>query len=276
MAAAIAMSDEPLVSIHGLTKRYRRRARGRSAPVDALAGADLTIERGRVVALVGESGSGKSTLARCLARLEEPTSGEIRFDGADVSSLRGTALRAFRESVQLLFQDSAAALSPRLTAAEIVSEPLEILGRGDRSQRRRRALELMETVGLSSAEAARRPLELSGGQRQRLAIARALAVKPRLLILDEAFTGLDASIQAQVAALLQDLRLREGLTYLCISHDLALMSVFADEVAILFEGRIVERAEAARLFAAPAHPHTRALVAAVLPVPPLADATATP
>jgi ABC-type oligopeptide transport system ATPase subunit len=134
----------------------------------------------------------------------------------------------------------------------------------------------MEMVGLSSAEAERRPLELSGGQRQRLAIARALAVKPRLLILDEAFTGLDASIQAQVAALLQDLRSREGLTYLCISHDLALMSVFAHEVAILFEGRVVERAEADQLFAAPTHPHTRALVAAVPSVPPLAEATATP
>jgi ABC-type oligopeptide transport system ATPase subunit len=275
MAAASAMSDAPLVCIRGLTKRYRRRASGRGATVDALAGVDLTIERGRAVALVGESGSGKSTLARCLAGQEEPTSGEICFDGALVWSLRGAARRAFRESVQLLFQDSAAALSPRLTASEIVSEPLEILGRGDRAQRRRRALELMETVGLSPAEAERRPLELSGGQRQRLAIARALAVKPRLLILDEAFTGLDASIQAQVAALLQDLRGREGLTYLFISHDLALMSVTADEVAIMFEGRIVERAEAARLFAAPAHPHTRALVAAVPSVPPLAEAAAT-
>jgi ABC-type glutathione transport system ATPase component len=269
------MSDEPLVRIRGLTKRYQRRVGGRSAPVDALAGVDLTIERGTVVALVGESGSGKSTLARCLARLEEPTSGEIRFEGAEVASLAGAELRAFRERVQLLFQDSADALSPRLTACEIVSEPLEILGRGERSERRRRALELLETVGLSSAEADRRPLDLSGGQRQRLAIARALAVKPRLLILDEAFAGLDASIQAQVAAMLHDLRLREGLTYLCISHDLALMSVFADEVAILFEGRIVERAAAARLFDAPAHPHTRALVAAVLSPPPLADETAT-
>ena len=199
---------------------------------------------------------------------------EMRLDPR-ISEATVRALRAFRERVQLLFQDSAAALSPRLTASEIVSEPLEILGRGDAAQRRRRALELMETVGLSSAEADRRPLDLSGGQRQRLAIARALALKPRLLILDEAFAGLDASIQAQVAAVLQDLRRREGLTYLCISHDLALMSVFADEVAILFEGRIVERAEAARLFAAPAHPHTRALVAAVLSVPPLAEATAT-
>jgi peptide/nickel transport system ATP-binding protein len=266
--------SEPLVVIRGLTKRYLRRRSRPSSAVDALAGVDLTIERGRVLALVGQSGSGKSTLARCLARLEEPTSGEIRFEGADVSSLAGAGLRAFRERVQMLFQDSAAALSPRLTASEIVSEPLEILGRGTRSERRRLALSLLEAVGLSSAVADRRPLELSGGQRQRLAIGRALAVQPRLLILDEAFAGLDASIQAQVADLLQDLRAREGLTYLCISHDLAFMSVFADEVAILFEGRIVERAEASRLFAAPVHPHTRALVAAVLPVPPLAEAAA--
>ncbi len=186
------MSEEPLVRIRGLTKRYRRHAGGRSAPVDALAGVDLSIERGTVVALVGQSGSGKSTLARCLARLEAPTAGEIRFEGTDVSTLAGDALRAFRESVQLLFQDSSAALSPRLTATEIVSEPLEILGRGGRAERRRHALLLMETVGLTSAVADRRPLDLSGGQRQRLAIARALAVKPRLLILDEAFAGLDA------------------------------------------------------------------------------------
>jgi ABC-type glutathione transport system ATPase component len=269
------MNDEPLVHIRGLTKRYARRGACGRPPVEALAGVDLTIERGTVLALVGQSGSGKSTLARCLARLEEPTAGEMRFEGEDVSLLEGAALRAFRERVQLLFQDSAAALSPRLTAAEIVSEPLEILGRGGRATWRGQALELMETVGLSSALADRRPLDLSGGQRQRLAIARALAVKPRLLILDEAFAGLDVSIQAQVAATLHELRLKEGLTYLCISHDLALMSVFADEIAILFEGRIVERAAAAQLFAAPVHPQTRALVAAVPSLPPLAEAAAT-
>jgi len=188
------MNDEPLVRIRGLSKRYARRVAGRSAPVDALAGVDLSIERGTVVALVGQSGSGKSTLARCLARQEEPTRGEIRFDGADVAALRGAALRAFREHVQLLFQDSAAALSPRLTATEIVSEPLEILGRGAAAQRRGYALELMETVGLPSAIADRRPLDLSGGQRQRLAIARALLKNAPILILDEATSHLDTEI----------------------------------------------------------------------------------
>ncbi len=262
------MEAELLVGVRALTKRYRRRGATRgSRPVEALAGVDLAIRRGAILALVGQSGSGKSTLARCLARLEEPSAGEIRFEGADVLALDGAPLRAFRERVQLVFQDSASALSPRLRAVEIVSEPLDILGRGTRRQRRDRALELMGAVGLPSAWARRRPHELSGGQRQRLAIARALAVQPRLLILDEAFTGLDASIQAQMAALLLDLRRQRDLTYLCISHDLALMSVLADEVAIMFEGRIVERAPAARLFSHPHHPHTRALVAAVPALP---------
>jgi peptide/nickel transport system ATP-binding protein len=260
--------ESPLVRIRGLVKRYARRGAPRGTPsVRALAGVDLTIPRGSMIALVGESGCGKSTLARCLARLEEPSGGEIWFDGVDLLGQRGRDLLPYRERIQLIFQDSASALDPRLSAVEIVSEPLDILHRGGRDQRRRRALELMETVGLAADWRDRRPLELSGGQRQRLAIARALAVQPRLLILDEAFTGLDASIQAQIADLLGELRRREGLTYLCISHDLALMSVLADEVAIMFEGRIVEQADATRLFSAPAHSHTRALVAAVPMLP---------
>ncbi|HKC11125.1 MAG TPA: ABC transporter ATP-binding protein, partial [Vicinamibacteria bacterium] len=165
---------------------------------------------------------------------------------------------------------SATALDPRLRASDIVSEPLQVLGRGDRTQRRRRALELMEAVGLPAAGAERRPLELSGGQRQRLAIARALAVQPRLLILDEAFAGLDVSIQAQIAGLLQDLRRRHGLTYVYISHDLALMARLADEIAIMFEGRIVERGETARIVLDPRHPHTQGLLAAVSTLPPAA------
>jgi peptide/nickel transport system ATP-binding protein len=263
-------SEVPLVRVRALTKRYsRRRGPRRSAEVVALSGVDLTIERGTTVALVGQSGSGKSTLARCLARLEEPSSGEVTFEGTDVLALRGAALRSYRARVQLVLQDAATALSPRLTALEIVTEPLEILARGGPSERRQAGLELMEKVGLPAAWSGRRPLELSGGQRQRLAIARALAVQPRLLILDEAFAGLDASIQAQIATLLQELRRERGLTYLWISHDLALMSMLADEVAILFEGRIVERAAAARLFAGATHPHSRALVGAVPLLPPL-------
>ena len=256
-------AEPPLVRVSGLTKRYPGRGGRRAPAVEALAGIDLTLTRGSDLALVGQSGSGKSTLARCLARLEEPTSGQIWFDGTDLLSLRGRRLLPFRERIQLILQDSATALDPRLRAAEIVSEPLEVLGRGDRRERRRRALELMETVGLPAAWAERRPLELSGGQRQRLAIARALAVKPQLLILDEAFAGLDASIQAQIASLLRDLQGRHGLTYLYVSHDLVLMGLLADEVAIMFEGRIVEQGAVARIFTDPRHPHTRALLAAV-------------
>lgn len=259
-------AEPPLVRILGLTKRYV--GRGRSPRiVQALAGIDLTIVRGSDLALVGQSGSGKSTLARCLARLDEPTSGQIWFEGVDLLAQRGRRLLPYRERMQLILQDSATALDPRLSAAEIVAEPLDVLGRGDGRARRRQALELMDTVGLPAAWAGRRPLELSGGQRQRLAIARALAVKPRLLILDEAFAGLDASIQAQVAVLLRDLQGRHGLTYLYISHDLALMSLLADEVAIMFEGCIVEQGAVGRIFADPRHPHTRALIAAVPSLP---------
>ncbi len=214
-------AEEPLVRVSGLSKRYPRRGDRRArAAVLAVADVDLTITRGADLALVGESGSGKSTLARCLARLEEPTSGRIWFEGTDILELQGRRLRPFRERVQLILQDSATALDPRLRASDIVSEPLQVLGRGDRTQRRRRALELMEAVGLPAAGAERRPLELSGGQRQRLAIARALAVQ--------------------------------------------------DEIAIMFEGRIVERGETARIVLDPRHPHTQGLLAAVSTLPPAA------
>jgi peptide/nickel transport system ATP-binding protein len=262
--------DEPLVRIRGLTRSHP--ARGRGEAVAALDGVDLEIRRGSALALVGRSGAGKSTVARCLARLEDPDGGTIAFDGADVLSLRGPALRAFREKVQLILQDSAAALDPRFTALEIVAEPLEILGRGSAGERWRRARELMETVALPADCAVRRPGQLSGGQRQRLAIARALAVEPRLLILDEAFAGLDASVQARIAALLGDLRSRHGLTFLFVSHDLALMASLADEAAVMHEGRIVESGPIARLFASPRHPRTRELVEAVPAVPALARA----
>jgi ABC-type glutathione transport system ATPase component len=262
-------AEPPLVRVCGLTKRYQARGRRGAVAVPALAGVDLEIARGADLALVGQSGSGKSTLARCLARLEEPTSGQIWFEGVDLLALRGRRLRPFRERIQLILQDSAASLDPRLRAAEIVSEPLEVLGRGSREERGGRARELMEMVGLRAAWAERRPLELSGGQRQRLAIARAVAMKPQLLILDEAFAGLDASIQAQIAGLLRELQGRLGLTYLYVSHDLGLMSVLADEVAIMHEGRIVERGAVRRIFANPRHAHTRALIAAVPSLPAL-------
>ncbi len=261
--------SEPLVRIRNLSRSYVRRHGPRETRrVHALAGVDLDVARGSIVALVGQSGSGKSTLARCLARLEEPTGGEICFDGEDVAGLSPRRLRQLRERVQLIFQDSAGALStrdsPRRRSSPSRSRSWAVAAAASVASGR---CELMESVGLTGDWADRRPLDLSGGQRQRLAIARALAVEPQLLILDEAFTGLDASIQAQIASLLLDLRRDKGLTYLLISHDLALMSVLADEVAILFEGRIVERGPAAALFTEARHPHTRALVAAVPALP---------
>jgi ABC-type glutathione transport system ATPase component len=231
--------DAALLEVRGLRKTYLRRRAGQ--PVEALRGVVLTLAAGAALALVGRSGSGKSTLARCVARLEEPSSGEVWFEGVNLTARHGKELRPFRPRLQLVLQDSAAALDPRLTAVEIVGEPLDVARRGTRHERRRRALELMETVGVPPAWATRRPRELSGGQRQRLALARALALQPRLLVLDEAFTGLDASVQAQIAVLLVDLRSRHGLSYLYVAHDLALMAALADEVAVLDEGRIVER-----------------------------------
>ena len=238
----------------------------------ALAGVDLDVGRGRALAIVGRSGAGKSTLARCLARLEDADAGEIAFDGRDVTALRGQELRAFRERVQLVQQDSAAALDPLFAAADVVREPLDVLRRGAPAERARRALELIEAVGLDQAQAARRPAQLSGGQRQRLAIARALAVGPEVLILDEAFAGLDVTVQAGIVSLLADLRRRLGLTLVAVSHDLALMATLADEVAVIADGRVVESGDAARVLSAPRHPETRALLEAAVRVPPLEPA----
>jgi ABC-type dipeptide/oligopeptide/nickel transport system ATPase subunit len=226
--------------------------------VTALDGVDLTIAAGATLALVGESGSGKSTLARCLAGFEKPDAGGIQFPARAGSP----AWRA-----QLVFQDAAGTLNPGMRAADIVAEPLLVAGGLDAAARRRRAEELLTTVGLPASAGYRLPHEFSGGQRQRLAIARALAVEPALLILDEALSGLDVAMQAQIANLLTEVQRRCGLAYLFITHDLPLACRLADEIAVMQAGRIVERAAPAALLAGPRHPHTRALIAAVPEVP---------
>ncbi len=253
----------PLLRIAGLRRTYltRRGWARRPRTVRALDGVDLELAAGSTTALVGESGSGKSTLARCVALLERPDAGTLRFEGADVLALDRRRLAAVRRRVQLIFQDPASSLSPRLSAVEIVSEPLAIQ-KVPAVERRRRALQAMEHVGLLARWAARRPGELSGGQRQRLAIARALVLRPRLLILDEAMAALDLSVQARIVNLLLDLQSAYDLTYLYVSHDLSLVRVLASEVAVLERGRIVERGSAEGLFHRPRHPHTRALLAA--------------
>ena len=243
--------------------RGRRSIFTDSTPVTALDNVDLDIRAGSTLALIGESGSGKSTLARCLARLERPDSGEIRFAGKRITDLEGRPLFQLRRQIQVIFQDSASALSPRFTAGEIIEEPMAIQRIGAGSERRRRVLELLEQVGLPSSTLHKSPIDLSGGQRKRLAIARALALEPMFLILDEAFAGLDLSIKAQLVNLLLDLQAAASMTYLYISHDLDLVAHFADEVAVMHQGKIVERGAAGQVFRNARHPYTRSLVESV-------------
>jgi ABC-type glutathione transport system ATPase component len=252
----------PLVRTRGLSKQFVQRSpfSRKKFVIDALIDVDLEIAPGCLTALVGESGTGKSTLASCLAMLEKPDRGEIWFEGNEVSHCEGDELAALRPKIQMVFQDSAGALNPRFSAGEIIAEPLEVQGRGTGKALRTRACELMEEVKLSPDWVDRRPLHFSGGQRQRLAIARAIALKPAFLILDESLSGLDLSTQAQILNLLLDLQATHSLTYLLISHDLSLVGQVADFVAVMHQGRIVEQGTRQTLFSNPRHAHTRALL----------------
>jgi len=254
-----------LVRAAGLSKSYPQRTPflQKRFVISALSDVELDIAPASVTALVGESGSGKSTLARCLAMLEKPDRGEIWFDGKELSRVSSSKLAGLRPKIQMVFQDSAGALNPRFTAAQIIAEPLEIQRREDGHRLRSRACELMEEVGLSASWADRRPMEFSGGQRQRLAIARAIALKPDFLILDESLSGLDLSTQAQILNLLLDLQISHSLTYLLISHDLGLIGQVADFVAVMHQGRVVERGRRQDVFPNPQHPHTRQLLGSV-------------
>ncbi len=256
---------EVLMQVRRLSKNYaqRRPVTRSETTVQALENVNLTIHRGMTLALVGESGSGKSTLARCLAMLEQPSHGEIWYDGRNLLALNRRELFPIRSQIQLIFQDPATALNPRLGAAEIVAEPLAIRKIGTKTQQRERALALMEQVGLPADAERKRPLEFSGGQRQRLAIARALALEPKLLILDEALSSLDLANQEMILKLLADLQAAHSLTYLHISHDLRLVTQFADEVAVMNERRIVEHKTAMELFANPEDPYTQELLFAM-------------
>lgn len=257
--------SEPLVRVRGLSKIYvqRRQFSREKFELRAFEDVNLTIHHGTTLALVGESGAGKSSLARCLALLENPTGGEIWFEGRSLLKLdRGEKASAHRQ-IQLTFQEPTSALNPRLTAAEIVMEPLEIQLVGTKAERRQRARELMEQVGLSPSWETRFPLEFSGGQRQRLAIARALSLEPKLLILDEALSSLDLANQEMILKLLDELQEAYSLTYLHISHDLRLVSRFADDVAVMHEGKIVEQKLALELFSRPEHSFTKELLAAM-------------
>jgi peptide/nickel transport system ATP-binding protein/oligopeptide transport system ATP-binding protein len=221
---------------------------------------------GESLGVVGESGCGKSTLGRTLLRLIEPSAGSIRFSGEDILALNAHEMRQRRRLMQMIFQDPFASLDPRMTVGQIVEEPLVIHGIGKRSERALAVGELLATVGLDQAAAKRYPHEFSGGQRQRIGIARALALKPRLVIADEPVSALDVSIQSQILNLMVDLRQRFDLAYIFISHDLAVVEHVADRVAVMYLGRVVEMAMTDDLFARPSHPYTQALIAAV-PIP---------
>jgi ABC-type glutathione transport system ATPase component len=255
---------DSLLRVRRLSKRYMLASwlSRRRHSVEAVRDVDLEIAAGTTLAVVGESGSGKSTLARCIARLEQPDSGEIWFEQHEITRLNESQMRPFRSQIQLIFQHSAGALNPRFTAADLIEEPLLLQQRGGAGARHGRVAIALEEVGLDRGCASRRALEFSGGQRQRLAIARALVLEPRLLILDEPFTGLDLSIQAQVLDLLISLQQKRQLTYLLISHDLEVVAQIADEIAVMYRGQIVERAPAARLLRSPQHEYTQALVGA--------------
>jgi ABC-type oligopeptide transport system ATPase subunit len=258
----------PLVEVVHLVKHFVRGGGWlrRGTLVKAVDDVGFAIAEGETFGLVGESGSGKTTTGRCLLRLIEPTSGVVRFRGENIRSYPRERLRQARREMQIVFQDPYSSLDPRMRARQIVEEPLIIHGLGNRAARRDRVAELFTLVGLDHAHLGRYPHEFSGGQRQRIGLARALALNPSFLVLDEPVSALDVSIQAQVVNLLLDLQQRLTLTYLFIAHDLRLVEHICDRVAVMYLGRIVEMGPTASLFAAPRHPYTQALLSA-MPVP---------
>lgn len=262
-AAGQDKNMHPLLEVKDLVKRYsRRKLTGPRGEVRALDGVSLSVSRGTTLALVGESGSGKSTLAFCLACLERPTSGALRFEERDVLQLGEKELRAIRRKIQLIFQDPASSFNPKWKILEILTEPLVLQGNLGREEIRSRAHVLLEQVGLSTSMEEKLPSELSGGQRQRLAIARALMLEPQLLILDEALSALDCSVQAQIANLLVELQSSLNMTYLFITHDMVMAAHLADEIAVMSEGRIVEQGTPDKILRQPESAITRELLAA--------------
>ena len=264
IGAPDAISANTLVSVRDLVKHFP--IEGTDDVLRAVDGVSFKIFAGETLGLVGESGCGKSTVGRCLLRLIEPTSGEISFEGRGILSLDRKALRQLRREMQIIFQDPYASLNPRMKVGDIVGEPLVIHDQGTKEERRERVAELLRRVGLDPDYMKRYPHEFSGGQRQRIGVARTLALNPKLIVADEPVSALDVSVQAQVVNLLQELQEEFKLTYLFISHGLAVVEHISTRVAVMYLGRIVEIAPAAELYANPLHPYTQALLSAI-PIP---------
>jgi ABC-type oligopeptide transport system ATPase subunit len=260
----------PLLEVRHLTKEFTRQSGlfDRASVLRAVDDVSFEIQQGETFGLVGESGSGKTTTGRCILRLIEPTSGEVRFSGEDVLAFSKRRMREARRHMQIVFQDPYSSLNPRMRARDIVEEPLIIHRLGAGAARGERVRELFELVGLDATQLERYPRDLSGGQRQRVGIARALALNPSFVIADEPVSALDVSVQAQVINLLMDLQQRLALTYLFIAHDLRLIRHICGRVAVMYRGRIVEMGATESIFGAPAHPYTRALLSAVATLDP--------
>jgi len=256
----------PLLQVRDLARHYtlpREHLLAAAPVVPALQGVSFMLQAGHSLGVVGESGSGKSTLARLVMALEAPSAGSVCFDGQDLAALDARALRRARAGFQMVFQDPFGSLDPRQSVGRIVAEPLAAQGGTRRAEQRERAGAVLDAVGLRAADVDKYAHEFSGGQRQRIAIARALVTEPRLIVADEPVSALDVSVQAQVLNLMQDLQDRLGVTYLFISHDLAVVDLVCDEVIVLYQGRVVEQGSPETLFNAAAHPYTRALMDAV-------------
>jgi len=257
------MTNQNLVEVSNLTKHFPA---SNKQLVRAVDGVSFVIRRGETFGLVGESGCGKTTVGRCLLRLIEPSDGEVRFDGRNLTELNRTELRGLRRRMQIIFQDPYSSLNPRMKVGQIIAEPLAVHGAGSKAEQHEKVAELLRVVGLDPDYANRYPHQFSGGQRQRIGIARALALNPDFIVADEPVSALDVSVQAQVVNLLQDLQAQFGLTYLFISHGLAVVKHISSRVGVMYLGKLVELASADDIYSNPLHPYTQALLAAI-PLP---------